>query len=417
MPLSNEPMILLSPESASLIEILLAFASFTLLIFVGFLVVGAAVAFFLPAYGGKKFQSFGLELLSKIAANLSVAVLVTFVAAIGLYCANLLYDPGLLNAVFWGGTLFLLFFGLAVLASSRQLALSRGMISAGHAFLAAAGILAILASLFILVSAAALLIMPEEWPFVGGNRGLILSWNGVAGFLEFASLSLAVTGAAVLAMDIGFGKEGLQGQENCLPGCKAGPVLAATGLMIWPFPLMFDLLTMPEMALSPAVFILAGVSLLLAMTACLRLLTSSGRDNSRRAAPVLITVLILFSTHVLADHMARENVLIEPVLLARTLSVTPAQAAAEAETASPGKSVFERYCTACHRFDRRVVGPPLNEVVPKYRDDIEALKSFIRNPVKKNPDYPAMPKLAITEEEIAQVAAYLLERTASEGGG
>ena len=79
--------------------------------------------------------------------------------------------------------------------------------------------------------------------------------------------------------------------------------------------------------------------------------------------------------------------------------------------------MFEQHCTACHRFDRRVVGPPLNEVVPKYREDIDALKEFIRNPVKKNPDYPAMPKLALTEEEIAAVAAYLLEQAASENGG
>jgi mono/diheme cytochrome c family protein len=124
--------------------------------------------------------------------------------------------------------------------------------------------------------------------------------------------------------------------------------------------------------------------------------------------------------------VARENILIEPVLLSRTLSVAPAQAGEKAapasagekeEPASAGKGVFEQHCTACHRFDRRVVGPPLNEVVPKYRGDIDALKSFISNPVKKNPDYPAMPKLALTEEEIAAVAAYLLEQTASENGG
>jgi cytochrome c len=404
-----------------MLEILMASANFTLMAFVGFVIGGAAVAFILPAYGGRTFQQFGLDLLSKVAVNFPVAILLTLIAAISLYCAKILYDPGLLAAAFWGGLLILFFFGLVVLSLSRRLALSRGMISPGTALLAAAGILPVLAAMFFLVSTASLLIMPEKWPFTAGNWGLILSWNGVAGFLEFVVLSLAVTGAGALAMDAGIAKRG----ESFQSAGKVGTVLASAALLLWPVPLLFDLLTLPEPALSSGVFILAAVSLLLAMTACLRLLASSG-GMQRRAAPVLITVLSLFFIHALADHLTRGNILIEPVLLARALSVTPAQAgekaapepAAEAtEPASAGKEVFEQHCTACHRFDRRVVGPPLNEVVPKYREDIDALKEFIRNPVKKNPDYPAMPKLALTEEEIAEVAAYLLEQAASENGG
>jgi len=409
-----------------MLEILMASANFTLMAFVGFVIGGAAVAFILPAYGGRKFQQFGLDLLSKVTVNFPVAILLTLIAAISLYCAKILYDPGLLAAAFWGGLLILFFFGLVVLSFSRRLALSRGMISPGTVLLAAAGTLPVLASMFFLVSTASLLIMPEKWPFTAGNWGLILSWNGVAGFLEFVLLSLAVTGAGVLAMAAGIEKRGLQDLESFRPAGKVGTVLASAALLLWPVPLLFDLLTLPEPVLSPGIFILAAVSLLLAMIACLRLLASSGEMKSRRAAPVLIAVLSLFFIHTLADHVARGNILIEPVLLARALSVTPAQAGEKAapelageatEPASAGKGVFEQHCTACHRFDRRVVGPPLNEVVPKYREDIDALKEFIRNPVKKNPDYPAMPKLALTEEEIAAVAAYLLEQAASENGG
>jgi cytochrome c len=419
MPLPNEPVILLSRESASLLEFLLTSANFILLAFVGSVICGAAVAFLLPVYGGRRFQPFGLDLLSKITVNLPVAVLVALVAAVSLYCAKILYDPGLLTAAFWSGSLFILFFGLAMIALARRLALSRGMISQGQALLAAAGVLPVLASLFLLVSAAALLIMPEEWPFVTGRLALILSWNGVAGFLEFAALSLAVTGAGVLVMA---GRD----RETSGTALNTGKVLVTAALLFWPLPLLFNLFTLPGMGLSPGVFILAGVSLLLAMTVCLRLLAPSGEVKTRSAAPVLIAVLVLFFIHVLSDHVARGNILIEPVLLARALSVTPAQAEEKeapaladekAEPASAGKAVFEQHCTACHRFDRRVVGPPLNEVVPKYREDIEALKDFIRNPVKKNPDYPAMPKLELTDEEIASVAAYLLEQAASESGG
>jgi cytochrome c2 len=88
----------------------------------------------------------------------------------------------------------------------------------------------------------------------------------------------------------------------------------------------------------------------------------------------------------------------------------PATAALE-----KGKSVFDTICAGCHRFDTRVVGPPFNEVVPNYKGNIEGLKSFLRNPVKKNPGYPSMPKLGLKEEEIDAVARYLL--THVEKGG
>jgi len=84
----------------------------------------------------------------------------------------------------------------------------------------------------------------------------------------------------------------------------------------------------------------------------------------------------------------------------------------EKETAAEGKAVFERVCATCHRFDEKLVGPPLASVVPKYRRQIEELKEFIRNPVKKDPAYPAMPKLQLSEAEIDAVAGYLLERVA-----
>ena len=73
-----------------------------------------------------------------------------------------------------------------------------------------------------------------------------------------------------------------------------------------------------------------------------------------------------------------------------------------------GKKVFDTVCSVCHRFDSKVIGPPLNEVVPKYKGDVAKLKGFIRNPVKVNPALPAMPKPAIKEDEVDAVARYLL---------
>jgi cytochrome c551/c552 len=88
----------------------------------------------------------------------------------------------------------------------------------------------------------------------------------------------------------------------------------------------------------------------------------------------------------------------------------PEKPAAAMPPEEKGKAVFETVCSSCHRFDTRLVGPPFNEVVPKYKGNVERLKDFIRDPVKVNPVYPAMPKHALKEEEIDAVARYLLEK-------
>jgi cytochrome c551/c552 len=88
-------------------------------------------------------------------------------------------------------------------------------------------------------------------------------------------------------------------------------------------------------------------------------------------------------------------------------------AGGDAAALEKGMKVFDAVCSVCHRFDAKVVGPPLNEVVPKYQGDLEKLKKFIRDPVKVNPALPAMPKPAIKEDEVDAVARYLLSKVKS----
>jgi cytochrome c551/c552 len=125
----------------------------------------------------------------------------------------------------------------------------------------------------------------------------------------------------------------------------------------------------------------------------------------------------MFLAVVLCDRTAVANAfqgLSAPpgTLAAKTVSkgekAAEAPAAGDAAAMEKGKKVFDTVCSVCHRFDSKIVGPPLNDVVPKYKGDVEKLKAFIRNPVKVNPSFPAMPKPAIKEDEVDAVARYLL---------
>jgi cytochrome c len=73
-----------------------------------------------------------------------------------------------------------------------------------------------------------------------------------------------------------------------------------------------------------------------------------------------------------------------------------------------GADIYNGRCIACHQYDKKVVGPPYNSVLPKYEGDLEALSSYILNPVKVNPEYPAMPNQGLKPNEAKAVAEYLM---------
>lgn len=74
-----------------------------------------------------------------------------------------------------------------------------------------------------------------------------------------------------------------------------------------------------------------------------------------------------------------------------------------------GKELFQKNCSRCHSFDVSIVGPPLAKVLEKYRGNTEGLSRYIKDPVKVDPDYPAMPDLGLDEREAASIANYLDE--------
>jgi cytochrome c551/c552 len=285
--------------------------------------------------------------------------------------------------------------------------------------LGAAGVLLGLVATFILLCGAGLMMMPEKWPFLAADPRLLLSWVGAARFLEFTCLSLAATGALILLL----GRPPAVGDEKAAESSRfrrrLGAAVALVFLLGWPVVLLLGLYNLPTIALSWAVFAASAAALALACGLALKLLGVLERPEVRSGRPIFFLLLLLFALWLLGDGLARENALDAESLsgLAAVVSSAavpemeaPVPTAGEPEAAVDGKAVFERLCTACHRFEERLVGPPLQSVLPEYRGNIEELKAFIRNPTKQDPAYPAMPKLQLSEAEIDAVARYLLER-------
>ncbi|NQD38875.1 cytochrome-c peroxidase [Permianibacter sp. IMCC34836] len=61
------------------------------------------------------------------------------------------------------------------------------------------------------------------------------------------------------------------------------------------------------------------------------------------------------------------------------------------DTGNKGKLAYFAICAGCHAYNARMIGPPTLTIQALYADDAQAIADYIANPVKKRPDFPAMP--------------------------
>ena len=67
-------------------------------------------------------------------------------------------------------------------------------------------------------------------------------------------------------------------------------------------------------------------------------------------------------------------------------------------------------CTGCHSYTGRLIGPPVQTIQALYMDDPEGLVEYIKNPIKKRPDFPEMPPQGyLGDETLSAVAEYMLQ--------
>lgn len=76
--------------------------------------------------------------------------------------------------------------------------------------------------------------------------------------------------------------------------------------------------------------------------------------------------------------------------------------------ARSGQDIYQGICSACHKFDVKLVGPAYKNILPKYEGKMDDLVSFILNPVKIDPAFPPMPNPGLKPNEAKTVAEYIM---------
>lgn len=416
----------LSPDTILLLRYLLTAALLLYLPFLGIVIAGSAASLVLNFFGRENRDDRSLRLsrewIEAVTVNRWVLLLLGLLPypAIAYACRRILGGRGSLPAIAW-----LVPFG-ALLAGCLLLSLYRSAIRRTTELPAApfgagtAGLLAMISAAFLSFLLLGTLVNPAKLPLVRSNLVFILSWHSLVEFLLFLALSFGLAGGIALRL-LGRSKAGEAsgGPEYEARVRTAGTSFALAGALAVPALVVLSLVTLPVTGMSTEVFVMAATVPILALAVFALLYLLPGKEEGRPGDRVSALFILMFLAVILCDQAAAGNAYQGQPSPIGPLAAVKAEkegkdgekpAAADAAVLEKGKKVFDTVCSVCHRFDSQVVGPPYNDVVPKYKGNVEKLKAFIRNPVKVNPALPAMPKPAIKEDEVDAVARYLLSK-------
>jgi cytochrome c len=267
---------------------------------------------------------------------------------------------------------------------------------------------------------SALILDPGRWAIVNSPLKFLFSWNVIARFLHFICAAFAVSGVAMIFFMFNW-KESDREKDvefaDYMKKLSGGIAIGFT--LIQPVLIFWNLITLPDQALSGAVYLLTVLVLFLLFIITLTLYRLLKESRIKLGNNVFVLFVVTFIVMIVNDHEARENSIENQtrLLTARAEEVRGAiqqeREAAMATSFKPdiklGEEIYNKQCSACHRFDQKLVGPAYDSVLPKYENNRDELIKFIRNPYKIEPGYPPMPKLGLSEKEIMSVAEFLLQ--------
>ncbi len=264
-------------------------------------------------------------------------------------------------------------------------------------------ILTLLFSLYILSSVLSSLSNRERVHLFLNPIDPLISWNAVVRYLRIIVLALSF---AFSTFAVFFNL------RNAITYSSLILLIFIPPLSLW------YIYTLPEPSLSPFIFLLSILLTLASSISIWLLYNRLDGIKSEYKYSILILFILQFMIvsgmeYIERETSHRENTML---LLAKAQAVKEEVRAEkkkveldEKAILEKGEKVFKTICSACHSFTQRVVGPPLNAVIPSYRNKVDELKKFIKNPVKKDPSYPPMPNLGLPDDEIEAVSFYLLK--------
>ncbi len=245
---------------------------------------------------------------------------------------------------------------------------------------------------------------------------MFLSGSTFLNFLFIIVFSIAITGSSILFFFFGW-QGGMHDMGVVYSNFvkKIAGNIAFTGAAILPVFLFLSFMFIPNVALSGTVFLYTGLAFISILLLCNFLYAVIKNSDMKYINPAFY-LLILSAGFIIMKNQSAFGTASYKHLAVINLQAEELHKEKKGKTINTagvdGEEIFTRICSACHKFDAKLVGPPYNQTIPTFNGDVKKLSAWIQNPTKVFPDYPAMPNPGLKPKEADAVAKYLIDKVA-----
>ena len=275
----------------------------------------------------------------------------------------------------------------------------------------------LLAGSYLFAGTMALASSPNRWEHVGNILQVIFSWQSMFSFFALLSLSGIITGGAIMFYFFSW-NGGLKDmtEEYAAVVKKIAGSIALVSSILFPLMLIFTYIYLPSTAVTPTVFYYFVMVLIISLVLGNYIYAMAKNSDTGNATVVFMLILVLITFNILKDQAAFGNAIqtnLEEVNKIAEEHEKEAKTKTMQSTGIDPQAIFNQKCSACHKFDVKLVGPPYQQTVPKYNGDVQKLAAFIFNPQKIDPAFPPMPNQGLKKKEANAMAQWLIDQVAA----
>ena len=264
---------------------------------------------------------------------------------------------------------------------------------------------------WLFVGATRLAFTPERWS--DSSLGAILfSGETIWSLINYIVTALVITSAAVLFFFFKWEKGIALSADDSYRTFVERRVLPVglVAVALEPVLIFFEIQNLPQSGISNLTFAIACIGIFIALLVLL-LFYSMLRDSrvnlgSYAFVSVVVLVFMWAAKDEIAFHYATRNQ--NQMLGQRYETMLASLNPNEAQPVISGEDIYNGRCSACHRFDIKLVGPPYNQTLPNFVGKMDSLEDFIMNPRQVVPGYPPMPGQGLKPAEVKAVAEYIM---------
>ena len=406
------------PQSLEHIELLHYLLVISLFIFISFASVifwGTGLSVYFKSNEKKhlddKYGKIAKDIIKLVTINKSIGIILGVVPLVTLILifAQLFQSAEVTNLIDLTASLILLSIAMVFIYIYKN---SLADLKKPRLVFGITGFIIMFFALWLFVAGMTVAVFHDHWQPEGTISDLF-SPLVIIRFLYFVVASLAVTGGAVLfGIFSPFAKKPIDDSDyNEFVKSRMLTVTFAATILL-PLIMFVNLFIIPDTYLSGAIFAYIIIGLFLLFLAYHFLYMIFTRFSSKFTALLFFSLLLMLLTVIINDKIIISNTTkVQSAILAVEYDELLAELKGEdVAVVLNGEEIYKVRCASCHKFDIKLVGPPHNEVVPKYFGKEELLLAFIKNPTRIDETYPPMPNPGLKPAEAKAVAEYVLAK-------